>query len=229
MQRIPRFLDDAEIRVLGALLEKEQTTPEVYPLSENALVQACNQKTARDPVMDLSEAGVHWALRQLFADGLVSRTEGARVARWRQNVDLRWDLDGGRKAIITLLLLRGPQTPGELRGRCERMHSFEATREIEDALSALSSSSEPLVIELPRAPGQKESRFAHLVQGAPAIARSGRAVNAYASIDREAGGLDFTSRIADLESRVRELEQRMPAPADLSPEPDLPLRDPSAR
>ncbi len=97
--------------MLGALLEKEQTTPEMYPLTVNSLIQACNQKTAREPVTDMSEGAVHGTLRQLLQNTLVSRTEGVRVTRWRHSLDQLWDLGPGRKAVMTLLLLRGPQTP----------------------------------------------------------------------------------------------------------------------
>ena len=219
MQRIPRLLDDAEVRVLGALLEKEQTTPELYPLSVNALVQACNQRTARDPVMEVTDAGVHWALRQLFNDGLVNRTDGARVTRWRHNVDQRWDLDGGRKAVIALLLLRGAQTPWELRSRSERLHPFATIAEIEDALASLSSAPEPLVVELARTPGQKEARFAHLLQGAPANAPPAGGVSAYLEVDRSSADLDFGPRLAAIEARLRDLEETVSAFAASAHEP----------
>ena len=211
MQRIPRLLDDAEVRVLGALLEKEMTTPEIYPLSVNALVQACNQKTARDPVMQLTEAGVHWALRLLLNEGLVSRTDGARVSRWKQNVDARWDLDGGRKAVLGLLLLRGPQTPGELRSRSDRMHAFGTLSELEEALTALTFPPEPLVVELRRAPGQKEKRFAHLLQEPPEIAVPDQAKSSYVEADRRPGTPSLESRVQDLDERVKDLEERLAA------------------
>ncbi|MEO8502041.1 MAG: YceH family protein [Vicinamibacteria bacterium] len=203
MQKIPRLLEAAELRVLGSLLEKEQTTPELYPLTVNALVQACNQKTAREPVMEMSEGAVHGALRQLHQDEFVSRSEGARVTRWHHALNLRWNLDPGRKAVMTLLLLRGPQTPGELRNRSERLHAFATVGEIEDALLALSAAPEALVRELPRSPGQKESRWTHLLGDQVAEAVKKPAVQRYADDEGE----DLVTKVADLNRRVRELER----------------------
>ncbi|MBK5256394.1 MAG: YceH family protein [Vicinamibacteria bacterium] len=201
--KIPRPLDGVEVRVLGALLEKEQTTPELYPLTVNSLIQACNQKTAREPAMELSEGAVHGALRQLLVDGFIQRTEGARATRWRQAVDLRWDLDPARKAVITLLLLRGPQTPGELRSRSERLHNFASIAELDDALLSLAASPEAMVRELPRGPGQKEIRWMHLLSGEAAEDRVTSAVRRYAADEGE----EVAARIADLNRRVRELER----------------------
>ncbi|MFY9826706.1 MAG: YceH family protein [Thermoanaerobaculia bacterium] len=161
--RIPRQLDPVEIRVLGSLLEKEQTNPEAVPLSVNAILLACNQKTNREPVMQLSEGQVVDALDRLRQDVLVWRTEGARTERWQQSVVRRWGLDRAGKALMTLLLLRGPQTPGEMRTRSERMHAFASLEEVEEALRQLAAMDEPLVRDLPRRPGQKEIRWIHLV------------------------------------------------------------------
>ncbi len=161
--RIPRKLDPVEVRVLGALLEKEQTTPELYPLTVNALLAACNQKTNREPVMRLSEGEVWEALERLRQDVLVWRSEGARTERWKQSVSRRWGLDAPGKALMTLLLLRGPQTVGELRARAERMHAFGSLEEVEETLRRLAAMDEPLVAELPRRPGRKETRWNHLV------------------------------------------------------------------
>ncbi len=161
--RIPRKLDAAEVRILGALLEKEQTTPEVYPLTVNALLAACNQKTNREPVMSLSESEVWEALERLRQDVLVWRSEGARSERWKQSVSRRWGLDAAGKALMTLLLLRGAQTAGELRSRSDRLHPFASLEEVEETLQRLAAMDEPLVAELPRRPGQKETRWAHLV------------------------------------------------------------------
>ena len=162
-RKIPRQLDAVEVRVLGSLLEKEQTGPEAGPLTVNALVAACNQRTNRDPVMQLSEDQVVRALESMRQDVLVWRTDSARAERWQQSVVRRWGLDRAGKALITLLLLRGPQTPGELRSRGERLHPFATLAEVEDALRALGEGEDPLVRELPRRPGQKETRFVHRV------------------------------------------------------------------
>jgi uncharacterized protein YceH (UPF0502 family) len=161
--RIPRQLDPAEIRVLGSLLEKEQTNPETVPMTVNAIIAAANQKTNREPVMQLTEGQVLDALDRLRQDVLVWRTEGARTERWQQSVVRRWGLDRAGKALMTLLLLRGPQTPGELRTRSERLHPFASLEEVEEALRRLAGIDEPLVRELPRRPGQKEIRWVHLV------------------------------------------------------------------
>jgi uncharacterized protein YceH (UPF0502 family) len=176
-RRIPRQLDPIEVRVLGSLLEKEQTTPEAYPLSLNALVAACSQKTNREPVLELTEAEVGAALERLRQDVLVWRTEGARVARWKQSVERRWDLDPATKPLLTLLLLRGPQTTGQLRERSQRMHAFAGPRAVEEALGRLAGGEEPLIRELPRRPGQKESRWTHrlAVPGASETAAAGAA------------------------------------------------------
>jgi uncharacterized protein YceH (UPF0502 family) len=196
-------MDAAEVRVLGALLEKEQTTPELYPLTVNSLIQACNQKTAREPVMDMSEGAVHGTLRQLLQEEMVSRSEGARVTRWHHSLNLRWSLDPGRKAVMTLLLLRGPQTPGELRSRSERLHAFTTVGELEDALLALAAPPEPLVRELPKGPGQKEARWTHLVGGEAAEETATPAVRRYAADQGE----DLVTKVADLNRRVKELER----------------------
>ena len=163
--RIPRPLDPAEVRVLGVLLEKERLTPEVYPLTLNAVVAACNQKTNREPVTELDASEVADALERLRQQVLAWRSEGARVEKWRQSVDRRWALDDAGKALTALLLLRGPQTPGELRTRCQRLHPFASVEETEAALRRMAAIDEPVVAERPRRPGQKESRWAHLVAG----------------------------------------------------------------
>jgi uncharacterized protein YceH (UPF0502 family) len=161
--RIPRKLDAVEIRVLGSLMEKEQTNPETVPLSVNALIAACNQKTNREPVMQLTENQVVTALDWMRQEVLAWRTEGARTERWQQSVVRRWGLDRAGKALMTLLMLRGAQTAGELRTRSERLHPFATLEETEEALRRMAAEDEPLVVELPRRPGQKETRWIHLV------------------------------------------------------------------
>ncbi len=153
-------LDVTERRVVGALLEKEQATPEYYPLTLKALVAACNQKTNRDPVLALAEIDVLNTLRVLQQEGLVERVTGARVDRWAQRVDSVTGYDPARKAVLTLLLLRGAQTPGELRARSERLHAFEDVGAVEETLLELSGQEPPLVRALARRPGQKETRWA---------------------------------------------------------------------
>ncbi len=205
--RIPRKLDPAEVRVLGSLLEKEQTTPEACPLTVNAILAACNQKTNRDPVMDLSETAVVDALDRLRQDVLVWRTESARSERWQQSVVRRWGLDRAGKALMTLLLLRGAQTPGELRTRSERMHPFAALQEVEDALQRMATIEEPLVRELPRRPGQKEARWIHLVGDVPEPVERVPAEPPVTSAASSAGSL--SSRVERLEQIVAKLAEDM--------------------
>jgi uncharacterized protein YceH (UPF0502 family) len=205
--RIPRKLDPAEIRVLGSLLEKEQTTPEAYPLTVNSLLLACNQKTNREPVMELTEGQVVEALERLRQEVLVWRTETARSEKWQQSVVRRWGLDRAGKALMTLLLLRGPQTPGELRTRSERMHPFASVEEVEEALQRMAAIDEPLVKELPRRPGQKEIRWTHLVGDiveAPAPQRA-----PLAEPELPAGPLPgaLSTRVAKLEEIVAKLAE----------------------
>ena len=153
--RIPRKLDPVEVRVLGSLLEKEQTNPETVPMTVNALIAACNQKTNREPVMQLSEDQVVTALDWMRQEVLVWRSEGARTERWQQSVVRRWGLDRAGKALVTLLFLRGAQTAGELRTRSERLHPFATLEETESALRRLAAEDEPLVVELRGAPGRR--------------------------------------------------------------------------
>ena len=162
MFRKPRALDAVECRVLGALLEKQQATPEYYPMTLSALVAAANQKTNREPVMELDEGEIQAALDRLFKDVLVWREAGARATKWSHNLDKRWGLTPATKAAITLLLLRGEQTPGEIRGRSDRLHPFASIADAEAALRELAAGDEPLSRELPRYPGQKENRWRHL-------------------------------------------------------------------
>ena len=157
-----RKLDAVEIRVLGALMEKEQTTPDQYPLTINATIAACNQKTNREPVTQLTETQVVEALDRMFEDVLVWRSQSARSERWQHSLDRRWGLDKKSKAVMTLLLLRGPQTVGELKTRSERMCHFASIGEVEETLTKLSEGFDALVCELPRRPGQRETRWMHL-------------------------------------------------------------------
>lgn len=164
--RIPRTLDPVELRVLGALMEKQLATPEYYPLTLNALVAACNQKSNREPVMELSEQEIDRALDRLQDEKLVWRVMGGRAVRFDHNLDSVWHIDRREKAILTLLFLRGPQTAGELRGRSDRLQSFDSVAEVEELLRDMAAHSEPLVRQLPRRPGQKEERWAHTAGGA---------------------------------------------------------------
>ena len=154
-------------RVLGSLVEKEITTPEYYPLSMNALVNACNQKNNREPVTSLDEDEVRQALHRLEDDGLAGAARGteSRVAKYEHHMQEVFNFTRGEIAVMCVLLLRGPQTPGELRGRTERMHRFEELSDVQSTLQRLMQREPPLVMVLPRQPGTKEARYAHLLSG----------------------------------------------------------------
>jgi len=160
-------LDEVEVRILGALLEKEITTPEYYPLSLNALMNACNQKSNRDPVMALDESAVRDALDSLTGKNLVGHASSAdsRVPKYTHHLQEVFNFDRRESAVLCVMMLRGPQTPGELRGRTERMYKFEDLSVVESALHRLMEREPPLAMKLPRQPGTKESRYAHLLSG----------------------------------------------------------------
>jgi uncharacterized protein YceH (UPF0502 family) len=161
-------LNAVEVRVLGCLIEKEITTPEYYPLSLNALTNACNQKSNRDPVMALAEEDVVRALNRMrFNQLTVVSGESSRVAKYRHLLAENMGLVPAELAVVCELLVRGPQTLGELRTRCERMHSFADLAELEEVLKELTERSTPLLVRLPRQPGRKEARHAHLFAGTP--------------------------------------------------------------
>jgi len=164
-------LNEVEVRVLGCLIEKEMTTPEYYPLSLNALTNACNQKSNRDPVMALADEDVVRALNRMrFNQLTVVSGESSRVAKYRHLLAENLGLVPAELAIMCELLVRGPQTVGELRTRCERMYPFPDLTAVEDALGELMERENPLVVRLPRQPGRKEARNAHLFSGMPDMA-----------------------------------------------------------
>jgi uncharacterized protein len=159
-------LSEVEARVLGALVEKETTTPEYYPLSLNALVNACNQKSNREPVMTLNEEAVRKALRTLTDQGMVRSASGdSRVPKFEHRLNELFNFHRHEIAVLCVLLLRGPQTPGELRTRGERMYAFEDLEAVHSALNLLMRREPPLVKILARQPGTKESRYMHLLSG----------------------------------------------------------------
>jgi uncharacterized protein len=168
-------LDQVELRVLGSLVEKEITTPEYYPLTLNALVNACNQKSNRDPVVTYDEDTVESAIEMLRERRLAAVITGAgmRVAKYREVFSEALNLGRREVALLCVLMLRGPQTIGELHGRTERLHPFADLDEVASVLDQLGSREpDPLVVRLTRQPGTKEPRYAHLLAGAPAIAAS---------------------------------------------------------
>jgi uncharacterized protein YceH (UPF0502 family) len=199
-------LSPFEARVLGVLSEKQFLTPDIYPLSLNAIVNAANQLSNRDPVMSLGEETVEACLKRLQDNHLVQTyyPAGSRVAKYQQMLREVFSLDDARLAVITLLLLRGPQTFGELRGRSGRMHSFATVDSVERALNELAVEDRPLVMQLPRAPGTKESRWAHLLCGEVAVERQEMAA-ASGSAVVESGG----DRVAQLEAEVATLRREV--------------------
>jgi uncharacterized protein len=165
-----RSLSPLETRVLGTLYEKQHTVPDSYPLTLNALVSGCNQKTSRAPVMEATEAEVQAALDGLKSANFVMETSGGRVSRYSHNLERVLQVPSQSAAILTVLMLRGPQTAGELRINGERLHSFSDISAVQGFLDELAARpAGPLVVELPRLPGARENRWAHLLSGAPNI------------------------------------------------------------
>jgi uncharacterized protein YceH (UPF0502 family) len=187
------LLHPIEVRVLGSLLEKEITTPEYYPLSVNALVNACNQKSNRDPIVNLDQETVEHALQTLRDKGLLLTISGAgsRVPKYGHRISEKLNLGRRELAVLCELMVRGPQTPGELRTRTERMHQFDDLAELEGVIERLPE----LIVKLPRRPGEKESRYAHLLSGAPAVAEA----------EAEAPTMPRADRIGALEGEVARL------------------------
>ena len=198
------FLGDVEVRVLGSLIEKDITTPDYYPLSLNALVNACNQKNNRDPVMALDEETVRAALDSLQVQRLAGPASGAdsRVTKYEHRLQEVFNFDRREIAILCVLLLRGAQTPGELRGRAERMYRFEALDDVLGTLDRLSQREPPLVAVLPRQPGTKESRYMHLLSGDAPPAE-------VAPMREAASSSSVNDRVARLEGEVAELRREI--------------------
>lgn len=195
--------------MLGCLLEKEQATPDYYPLTVNALVAACNQRSNRYPVLSLSEREVRLALKRLHEEGLVFRDDHGRATRWGQKVERRWGLGGPQKAALTVLLLRGPQTAGEVRNRTQRLHELDSVDEAESALADLASPPDPLVMLLEREPGQKEPRWDHCVGAEESEPSTTAASSSPSPSAREAAspGPDFDPERVML--RLKRLEQQV--------------------
>ena len=195
-------LDAASVRVLGALMEKEMTTPDLYPLSVNALLAASNQRSSREPVMDLTEDEVRTALDVLEANGLVAQArEGGRVARFEHRIRTVLNLRRDETAIVCLLLLRGPQTPGELRSRSDRMFAFDDLAAVQAALDRLAARDEPLAAALKRAPGSREVRYTHLLGDAAAPAPPPETPAGRGEL------AELRAMLEALEQRVRALER----------------------
>ncbi len=202
-------LNDQELRVLGALIEKEITTPEYYPLSLNALTAACNQKSNREPVMNLTEDEVSEALLSLRDKKLIWQlsTAGGRVPKFEHNIRSLFTFSKAETAVLCILMLRGAQTAGEIKGRTERMYSFSNLQEVEDTLKTLISREDgPFVRELPRQPGKKEPRFIHLFStmiidslesSVPPVSETSMQKSTY------------SDRLSNLEQEVKQLREKL--------------------
>jgi len=202
----PLVINDVEIRIIGCLIEKEITTPEYYPLTLNALVNACNQKSNRSPVVSYEETAVVRALDSLQEIGFSEKIYKAdsRVPKYQQLFSKKMGLSRRELAVMCELMLRGPQTPGELRARADRMYQFEGIGEAEEILNELMGREKPLVIKLPRQAGKKEARYAHLLSGEPDIMES------ELQVPEETATLQVRAeneRIAKLESDVAALRR----------------------
>jgi uncharacterized protein len=208
-------LNEVEARVLGALLEKEITTPDYYPLSLNSLVNACNQKSNRDPVLNLDEESVRDALRTLHDNSLARSVSAAdsRVTKYEHRLQEAFNFDRREAALFCELLLRGPQTPGELRTRAERMHRFDDLSEAQSALQRLMNREPPLVKVLARQPGTKESRYMHLLSGEAMVTGSTAGREFPEGLEREKtdGFARLSSEVAELQRDVADLKQQFAA------------------
>jgi uncharacterized protein YceH (UPF0502 family) len=206
-------LTDVEVRVIGSLIEKESTTPDNYPLSINALTNACNQTSNRDPVVDYDEDTVTHAVEALRKQNLVRAVQqsGSRVMKYRHMMADTMTLDPRQAAALCVLMLRGPQTVGEIKTRTERLASFDSLEHVEATLNELiERPAGSLVVRLPRRPGQKEARFAHLLAGDVTVDTTEveTSVRAPASVDR-VGALEQT--VAELRNEVAELRGQLEA------------------
>ena len=192
-----RQLSLLETRVLGTLYEKQRTVPDSYPLTLNALVSGCNQKTSRSPVMQFAEAEVQAALDSLKSANLVMETSGGRVMRYSHNLERVLQVPSQSAAILTVLMLRGPQTAGELRINCDRLHSFADISAVQGFLDELAARS--FVVQLAKLPGARENRWAHLLSGAPKVDAAPPA----AGESRD----DLAATVARLEGELAELKE----------------------
>jgi uncharacterized protein YceH (UPF0502 family) len=208
-----KVLNEIETRVLGALVEKDITTPDYYPLSLHALVNACNQKSNRDPVMNLREEAVREALFSLHDQGLAGPAGGAdsRVSKYEHRLQEAYNFTRAETAILCVLLLRGPQTPGELRGRTERMHSFTDLSDVQSGLQRLMQREPSLVKVLPRVPGTKESRYTHLLSGdveeyeppTPVVATTSADAARFAQLEEQ-----IKEQLKGMDQKITELQQQ---------------------
>jgi uncharacterized protein YceH (UPF0502 family) len=208
------ILHPAEVRVLGSLLEKDITTPEYYPLTLNALVNACNQKSNRDPVVDYDDATVARAIDSLKTKGFVTTVTGAgnRVPKYAHRISDRLNLGRRELALLCELMLRGPQTLGELRSHAARMHDFSDLEEVQASVTAMMDRGvDPLVTRLPRTPGTKEDRYAHLLAGQPLPDVPADVPHTHRPEEQITAPAPSHSRIEQLESEVAQLRSELDA------------------
>ena len=199
-------LTETEVRVVGSLVEKQLTTPEYYPLTLNALTAACNQKSNRDPVMSLGETEIMAAVDRLRDENLVYLFygSGSRTVKYKHMLPSVYELDAAGTAVMAVLMLRGPQTIGEIRERSGRMHEFGDLNEVQATLDDLSRRDEPLIVKLERQPGQKEARFAHLLSGPVDVTKLAAAAERTSS-----AGSASNDRIEKLETEVERLSSEL--------------------
>lgn len=204
-----QLLDAVEVRLLASLAEKEAATPDNYPMSLNALVNACNQLSSRDPIMSLSEDDVVQAIDRLVQKKLASviHQAGARVAKYEHRLRIKYLFDQDKLAVLATLMLRGEQTAGEIRNRCGRLHEFSSVEQVEQSLNYLMDKYPPLVTRLAKAPGSKEARYVHLLSCTEEQAQANSARPA-TSLKCEISGTQ-AERIATLESEVQALRQQV--------------------
>jgi uncharacterized protein len=210
---MPNFLvTHEEARVLGCLIEKERTTPEYYPLTLNALQNACNQKTNRDPVVQYDEQTIEIALDGLNRKGLVSNVSGAglRTRKFLHLVEIKLGIGVAESAVLCVLLLRGAQTPGEIRGRTARMHEFGELEELESLLDRMTIAEPPLVMQMPKLPGTKEFRYIQLLTGEPDLAQLDQA-NAFTSTPASSALDEIRSEVSELRQELAELREKFNA------------------
>jgi uncharacterized protein YceH (UPF0502 family) len=206
------LITNEEARVLGCLIEKERTTPEYYPLTLNALQNACNQKTNREPVVQYDEQTVEIALDGLNRKGLVSNVSGAglRAKKFLHLTETKLAVGPAETAVLCVLLLRGPQTPGEIRGRTGRMHEFAELSDLEILLDQMTKSDNPLVMQLPKLPGTKEFRYVQLLTGEPDVSQLDQA-STYSTTSASSALDELRAEVHQLRTDLDDLRNKFEA------------------
>lgn len=197
-----QILDEVEVRILGVLMEKEKTTPEYYPMTPNAIMLGCNQKTSRNPVVQYTEDLITNALQTLKVKGLVATVTGSgRIPKYRHTTAFAWNISEAEHAILCLLMLRGPLTPGEIKSNSGRIYTFGEITQLYEILENMCSAESPLVRILPKQPGQKEARYLHLLSGDTYIPEN--------QLETRSPTPDLIERIQQLEARTQKLEAEL--------------------